>query len=60
MKRGRPPKAQAGQKYDRIQVRFEDGTFDRIEKALDGANEDYHDFIRAAVELLLKKREQGN
>ena len=39
-----------------MQARFPEGTFDRIEKVL-AEGEDRTDFVRAAVERELKKRE---
>lgn len=41
-----------------MQARFPDGTFGRIEAVL-GDDEDRTDFVRAAVERELKRRERG-
>ena len=41
-----------------MQARFPEGTFERIEAVLDDG-EDRTDFVREAVEQLLKKRERA-
>lgn len=40
-----------------MQARFQDGTFERIEAVLD-EGEDRTDFVRAAVDRELKRRER--
>lgn len=40
-----------------MQARFQEGTFDRIEAVLDDG-EDRTDFVRAAVERELRRRER--
>lgn len=42
-----------------MQARFPEGTFERIAMALEG-KEDRTDFVRAAVERELKRRERAN
>ena len=43
--------------FDHMMGRFPEGTFDRMD-AVRGATEDRTDFLRAAVERELKRREQ--
>ena len=45
--------------HENMRARFPDGTFARIEAVL-GEREDRTDFVRQAVELLLKQRKSAN
>ena len=57
MQRGRPmPRVM--KYFDKMLARFPEGTFERIEAVL-GKTEDRAEFVRAAVERELKRRERA-